>query len=125
MTDPIVPSKMEYISEDERDEFLDKIDQIPTSILRQAVLQRDQKNRQADLLRAALSDVHSTTAIMVETFFDAVERIDGEFRNNPNHYSKLFTKSVGEILHAYWATEEQEEKRNDEMEQKYLDRKKE
>ena len=123
MTNPIIPSKFEHIDVDDREAYIETIEQIPTSILRQVVLERDQKNRQADLLRAALSDVHSGTAIMVETFFDAVERIDDKFRNNPDHYGSLFLKAVGEILGAYWATEEREDQRDDEMEKKYLDRK--
>lgn len=106
MSDPIFPSEFEHVSEEDLEGYLKLIDEIPTNILRQVVLERDQKNRQRDLLRAAVADVHSATAVMVETYFDAVERIDENYADNADHYSKIFSRAVGEILSAYWETQD-------------------
>lgn len=124
MSKPIFPSDFERTTPEEREHFLELIDEIPTNILRQVVLERDQKNRQRDLLRAAVSDVHSSTAIMVETYFDAVSRIDDNYSDNADHYSQLFSKAVNEILTAYWETQEREERRDLEAEKRLLERKK-
>jgi hypothetical protein len=109
MTDPIFPSAPEQITDGEWQSYTELADKIPTSVLRQVVSERDKVEKRPALLRAALNDVQSGSAVLVENYFDALSKIDPVFKNNAEHYTNLFKKSVWEILQAYWATEQKED----------------
>jgi hypothetical protein len=89
------------------------LEHVATEALRYELSKRDQEERKTDMLRAAMSSAEEGFAIIVDTVFETIEKLDSKAEQNREEYDDKIVASLKSILSSYWNQQERTWKKAD------------
>jgi hypothetical protein len=79
-----------------------ELNSVSTHQLRMELAKREAAERQEQAIRSANTQADEQFAIIVDTYFEAIEKFDKEMEGNRERYDTVLLDSLRSILDAYW-----------------------